>query len=312
MIRALVLALLLVGAQTTQQMMRRQGDEDQIETGTAFPTESPTAMPTEMPSFVDDAEASLRTASRHFAALDQQEPEDKGSLENQSQDTDDGGNDGHDSDPDDTLAVASTNGSQDSDRDDNLADPNAPFYVKFQIHLGQMQPANFVIEVRPDWAPLGAARFKELASNGFYDGTRFFRVVSGFMAQFGINGDPGKNSQWTNRNIQDDPVKQSNKRGYLTFADAGPNTRSTQAFINFKDNAFLDSQGFAPIGRVVQGMDAVDQLYSGYGEGSPQGSGPDQHQIETLGNKYLDKKFPLLSAVDKVSFVSKPGPTDAQ
>merc|ERR1719420_2177260 len=109
------------------------------------------------------------------------------------------------------------------------------------------------------------------------------------MAQFGINGNPEVQAQWRNANIPDDPPKESNKRGYLTFADAGPNTRSTQLFINFKDNTFLDSQGFAPIGQVVKGMDAVDQLYAGYGEGAPNGSGPDQNQIQTQGNEYLNK-----------------------
>src|SRR5277367_2397545 len=125
----------------------------------------------------------------------------------------------------------------------------------------------FVVEVHRDWAPNGADRFYNLVKSGFYDNTRFFRVVSGFMVQFGINGDPKLSALWRNARIADDPVRQSNKRAFITFATAGPNTRTTQVFINFADNAGLDGQGFAAFGQVVSGMSVVDALYSGYGEG---------------------------------------------
>ena len=127
-----------------------------------------------------------------------------------------------------------------------------------------------LIEVHPEWAPQGAQRFRELVEAKFYDGCKFFRVLDGFMAQTGINGDPAIHAKWKDRNIQDDPVKQPNTRGYVTFAKSGlPNSRSTQFFINYDDNSRLDAQGFAPFGVVVTGMDdVVDSIYSGYGEES--------------------------------------------
>ncbi len=155
----------------------------------------------------------------------------------------------------------------------------------------------FVIEVHRDWAPLGADRFYNLVKNGFYDDTRFFRVLPNFMAQFGINGNPAVAAAWQNAVIKDDSGKQSNLRGYVTFATRGPNTRTTQLFINFKDNSPLDRQGFVPFGRVVSGMDVVDKLYDGYGEGSPRGTGPDQGRIQSEGNAYLTKAFPKLDYV---------------
>lgn len=159
----------------------------------------------------------------------------------------------------------------------------------------------FVIEVHRDWAPLGADRFYNLVKNGYYDDCRFFRVIDGFMAQIGMNGTPAIQSAWTSARLQDDPVKQSNKRGFVTFAHAGPNTRTTQFFINFGDNGSLDKQGFPPIGQVVSGMDVVDKLYSGYGDGSPRGHGPSQGQITTEGNAYLVKEFPKLDYVKKAT-----------
>merc|ERR1719446_341104 len=122
------------------------------------------------------------------------------------------------------------------------------------------------------------------------------------MAQFGINGDPKMQNEFKQK-IADDAQVESNKRGYITFANAGPNTRSTQLFINFKDNAFLDSQGFPPFGRVVKGMDVVDGLYSGYGEGAPEGNGPLQGRIQAQGNTYLASSFPELSYINSVSYV---------
>ena len=132
-----------------------------------------------------------------------------------------------------------------------------------------------MVEVHRDWAPNGADRFYNLVKNGFYNDARFFRVIDGFMVQFGINGDPKISAVWRDANIKDDPVKQSNTRGMITFATAGPNTRTTQVFINFGDNAGLDGQGFSPFGKVVSGMDVVDSLYAGYGEGAPNGHGPE-------------------------------------
>ena len=158
-----------------------------------------------------------------------------------------------------------------------------------------------VIEVHKDWAPLGAERFYQLVKSGYYDGARFFRVLPGFMAQFGIAADPQTNAKWKDANLQDDPVKQSNTRGMVTFAKAGPNTRTTQMFINTGDNARLDSQGFAPIGKVISGQEAVESLFSGYGEGAPSGRGPAQQLIEIQGNAYLEKDFPELDFIKKAS-----------
>jgi peptidyl-prolyl cis-trans isomerase A (cyclophilin A) len=170
------------------------------------------------------------------------------------------------------------------------------FKVKFDTSKGVV-----VIEVKRDWAPNGADRFYNLVKNGFYDNARFFRVVSGFMVQFGINGDPKLSSVWRTAGIKDDPVTQSNKRGYVTFATAGPNTRTTQVFINFGDNTGLDGQGFSPFGQVVTGMNIVDQLHAGYGEGAPRGRGPDQGRIQQEGNAYLMRDFSNLDYIKKAT-----------
>ena len=161
-----------------------------------------------------------------------------------------------------------------------------------------------VIQVTRAWAPNGADRFYNLVKNGFYNDARFFRVISGFMVQFGIHGDPAIAAAWRAARINDDPVKESNKRGYITFATAGPNTRTTQVFINFKDNGGLDGQGFAPFGQVISGMDVVDKLYAGYGEGAPSGKGPNQGQIQSEGNTYLKKSFPELDYI-KTATIAK-------
>jgi peptidyl-prolyl cis-trans isomerase A (cyclophilin A) len=150
-----------------------------------------------------------------------------------------------------------------------------------------------VLEVHRDWAPLGADRFYNLVKAGFYDDVRFFRVLDGFMAQFGMNGNPSVQTIWSRANFKDDPVKQSNKRGYVSFATAGPNSRSTQVFINFVDNAGLDGQGFAPFAQVVEGMDVVDKLYTGYGRNNV----PNQARIMTEGNAYLQKEYPKLDFI---------------
>jgi peptidyl-prolyl cis-trans isomerase A (cyclophilin A) len=168
----------------------------------------------------------------------------------------------------------------------------ATYKVKFDTSKGP-----FVVEVHRDWAPNGADRFYNLVKNGFFDNARFFRVISGFMVQFGINGDPALSARWRSARIADDPVKQSNTRGFMTFATAGPNTRTTQVFINFGNNSRLDGQGFAPFGQVVSGMNVVDALYSGYGEGAPGGAGPEQGRVQSEGNAYLTSQFPKLDYI---------------
>ena len=169
------------------------------------------------------------------------------------------------------------------------------FKAKFETTKGA-----FVIEVTRAWSPNGADRFYNLVHNGFYDGVKFFRCVDGFMVQFGIHGDPKVSAAWRDAKIKDDPVTQSNKRGMVTFAMAGPDTRTTQLFINFVDrNSFLDSKGFPPFGKVVEGMDVVDKLYKGYGE-TPSSA---QMQIQMEGNAFLEKNFPELDSITKATIV---------
>jgi peptidyl-prolyl cis-trans isomerase A (cyclophilin A) len=153
-----------------------------------------------------------------------------------------------------------------------------------------------VIEVHRDWAPLGADRFYNLVKNGFFDNARFFRVVPNFMVQFGMNADPAVTAAWQGATLKDEPTKETNKRGYVTFAKTGaPNSRGTQVFINFKDNGFLDSQGFAPFGQVVSGMDVAEKITSQYGES------PNQGRITAEGNAYLTKEFPKLDYIKKAT-----------
>ena len=163
--------------------------------------------------------------------------------------------------------------------------PNT-FQVLFDTSKGE-----FTVEVTRAWAPEGADRFYNLIANGYYDDCRFFRVVKGFMVQFGINGDPQINAAWRAARIEDDRGKESNKRAYLTFAHAGPNTRTTQLFINYADNTFLDAQGFPPFGKVIKGMDVVDAINDEYGEN------PDQRRIQLEGNAYLNQTFPNLDFI---------------
>jgi peptidyl-prolyl cis-trans isomerase A (cyclophilin A) len=153
-------------------------------------------------------------------------------------------------------------------------------------------------------APRGADRFYELVKSGFFTDVAFFRVVDGFMAQTGIHGDPAVARQWRERRISDDPVQQANTRGMVSFATAGPNTRTTQFFINFVDNRRLDSMGFAPFGK-VRDMATVDKLYSGYGEGAPRGRGPDQSRIQSEGNAYLRASFPELDYIRSARIVAE-------
>ena len=168
------------------------------------------------------------------------------------------------------------------------------FGARFETSKG-----DFVIGVHRDWAPLGADRFYNLVKNGYYDDVRFFRVVAGFVVQFGMHGDPFVNQAWGNLPISDDPVTQSNLRGFVTFAKTGaPNSRTTQVFINFVDNLNLDDLGFAPFGKVEEGIDIVDQLFSGYGET------PVQQTIALRGNAYLTESFPNLDYVVQASVVT--------
>ncbi len=177
-----------------------------------------------------------------------------------------------------------------------------PVEEGFRAHFETTEGA-FVIEVMPSWAPLGAERFRELVETGFFDDVRFFRVISGFMVQFGIHGTPEISGEWKNKTIKDDPVKKSNTRGMVSFATSGRNSRTTQIFINFSDNSNLDGMGFAPFGKVISGMEVVDALYSGYGEGAPQGRGPWQNRIQDEGNTYLDSDFPEMDRLIKAVLV---------
>jgi peptidyl-prolyl cis-trans isomerase A (cyclophilin A) len=156
----------------------------------------------------------------------------------------------------------------------------AVFKAKFTTSAG-----DFVVEVHRDWAPLGADRFYNLVRYGYFTNAAFFRVVPGFVVQFGLSADPAVNKVWKTAKIADDPVVQSNKRGAIVFATAGPNTRTTQLFINYADNARLDHMGFAPFGNVVEGMDVVDKIYAVYGEM------PQQDLIEEQGDAYLKAHF---------------------
>lgn len=169
----------------------------------------------------------------------------------------------------------------------------AQFKVRMQTSKGDV-----VILVHRDWSPLGADHFYELTKMRFYDGDRFFRCLPGFVVQWGINGDPDKNKTWREIAIRDDPPKVSNKPGTVVFAMAGPNSRTTQVFVNLSDNsAALDPQGFTPFGEVIQGMDNIANVYMGYGEGPPSGAGPDQAAIADIGTPYLEEHFPKLDYI---------------
>lgn len=175
------------------------------------------------------------------------------------------------------------------------------FDVRFETTKGE-----FVIRARREWAPHGVDRFHRLVEEEFYDDTRFFRVIDGFVAQFGLSGDPEENAEWRRRTIPDDEVVTNNDRGTVTFAMAGPDTRTTQLFVNLVDNRRLDTMGFAPIGEVVEGMDVIESLHSGYGEGAPRGRGPDQSRIHAEGNAYLDREYPELDAVRRARIEDEP------
>jgi peptidyl-prolyl cis-trans isomerase A (cyclophilin A) len=166
----------------------------------------------------------------------------------------------------------------------------ATFDAKFNTTAG-----DFVIKVTRAWAPIGADRFYNLAKHGYFNDAHFFRVIPGFVVQFGLHADPEVTGAWRNKRLSDDPVTQSNKPGFITFATAGPNTRTTQLFINTGNNAQLDKMGFAPFGEVTTGLDVVKKIHSGYGEQ------PDQGSITALGKPYLEKHFPKLDRITSIT-----------
>jgi peptidyl-prolyl cis-trans isomerase A (cyclophilin A) len=185
--------------------------------------------------------------------------------------------------------------------DPSLATATAPDVYKV---LMETTAGNFVIEVHREWAPHGADRFYNLVEIGFYDDVAFYRVLKGFMAQAGMNGDPAVIAAWANARIPADTVTQSNKKGRVTFAfGGGPENRTTQFFINYANNSYLDASGFAPFGEVVEGFDTVKELYGGYGEGAPNGKGPSQAKFARGGNDYLKGSFPKLDYIVTASII---------
>jgi cyclophilin family peptidyl-prolyl cis-trans isomerase len=169
----------------------------------------------------------------------------------------------------------------------------ASFSVALETTKGEI-----VIDVQREWAPRGADRFFTLVENGYYTDVAFFRVIEGFMAQAGISSDPATNAIWRTRRLKDDPVRQSNEQGMVSFAMGGPNSRTTQFFISFEDNSRLDGMGFAPFGK-VRDMAVVNELYAGYGEGAPRGKGPSQRRLQLEGGPYLKKEFPKMDYIKK-------------
>lgn len=172
-----------------------------------------------------------------------------------------------------------------------VAGPDS-FTIVFATSKGDVE-----VTVNRKLAPRGADRLHYLVTNGFFSGARFFRVLPGFVAQFGLSGIPAVDAAFDKLTLEDDPVKAKNEKGTLVFATAGPNTRTTQLFINLADNAQLDQMGFAPLGRVTKGLDVVEKFYAGYGEGAPMGAGPDQMRLKAQGNEYLQSQFPELDFI---------------
>jgi peptidyl-prolyl cis-trans isomerase A (cyclophilin A) len=185
----------------------------------------------------------------------------------------------------------------------------AEFDVKFTTTEGVI-----VFHLTKAWAPNGVDRFYNLVRAGFFTDVAFYRVIDGFMAQFGVSPDPAVSRAWMGHDIKDDKVTQKNERGRLTFAATGaPNSRGTQLFINFKDNSRLDAMGFAPIGEVTEGMDVVDKLYSGYGDTAEQGAGgPSSRRLDTEGKPYLDRNFPKISRILSAKIVTAPAAAPAK
>jgi peptidyl-prolyl cis-trans isomerase A (cyclophilin A) len=168
------------------------------------------------------------------------------------------------------------------------------YRAKFETSKG-----DFVVEVTRAWAPRGADRFHELLRMHYFDEGRFFRVLTGFIAQFGIHKDFDVHAKWRELVIADDPPREKNLRGTLAFAQSGPNTRATEVFINLKDNPDLDDQGFTPFGKIVEGIEIIDTLYSGYGELGPKGKGPDAGRSENEANEYIVPRFPQLDYIKR-------------
>lgn len=188
--------------------------------------------------------------------------------------------------------------------DPSLATERAPdaYRVKLETTKGDV-----IILVNRSWAPNGADRFYNLVKIGYYDEIAFYRVIRGFMAQCGFNGDPAVSAAWSRAKISDEPILQANTRGMVTFAMGGPNTRTTQFFINYVDNSYLEKHGsFAPFGKVISGMDVVDSLFSGYGEGAPRGRGPSQARVMREGNSYLKQSYPSLDYIERATIVEMP------
>ena len=206
-----------------------------------------------------------------------------------------------------TIAAATSFAREPQDASATLKNPaalneHAPATYRARFETSQ---GVFVVEEHRDWAPNAADRFYNLVKNGFYDNARFFRVLSGFMAQFGLSGDPDIQRAWTYAGLPDEPTKQSNTRGFVSFArESSPNSRYTMVFINFKDNSYLDSEGFPAFGQVVTGMDIVEKLYSGYGDK------PSPHQPEMMaqGNAYLEQAWPKLDTIEKATISNESNP----
>jgi peptidyl-prolyl cis-trans isomerase A (cyclophilin A) len=202
--------------------------------------------------------------------------------------------------PDNKVSSSASTGFDDPSK--LTAQAPETFKAQFDTTKGK-----FTVEVTRSLAPNGADRFYNLVKSGYFTDIAFFRVIPGFMCQFGIHGDPAVSAKWREANISDDPVKGSNTRGTITFATAGPNTRTTQLFINFGDNSALDGQGFSPFGKVTDGMDVVDKINGEYGEGAPGGNGPNQGRVQMEGNAYLKKEFPNLDYIKSATIIPADG-----
>ena len=190
------------------------------------------------------------------------------------------------------LAAAVVSGSAIAQDEPKSTAAPETFRVRFETSCG-----DFTVEVQRKWASNGADRFHELVKAGFYDECRFFRVVPGFVVQWGMNGDPAVYTKWKDREIKDDKVTESNLKGFITFASRGPDTRTCQLFINLEDNQRLDNLGFAPFGKVIEGMDVVEKINAEYGQS------PNQSLIQEQGNEYLKAKFPKLDYIKKATIV---------
>lgn len=185
----------------------------------------------------------------------------------------------------------------------SLATKRAP--DKYRVRFTTTQ-GDFTLAVFRNLSPQAADRLYNLVQIGFFQEITFFRVIPGFMAQFGVSGYPQVTDAWKEAKLPDDPVLSGNKRGHISMASAGPGTRSTQFFINFQDNAQLDGMGFASFGQVVEGMEVVDRLYGGYGEGAPRGAGPNQGILMQKGNPYLKESFPKLDVIRRAEVLPYP------